>query len=109
MKMEHPVPDPVVRQATDEQLLIEIGGRRILTEAACPHRKGRLRFGYLNGRALRITCPLHHSTFDLLTGQQISGPVCRPLRVTVLAADVADPTVSGDQESVTGLNIGPMS
>jgi len=109
MTMECSIPDPVVRQATDEQLLIEIGGRRILTEAACPHRKGRLRFGYVNGRALRITCPLHHSTFDLLTGQQISGPACRPLRVTVFAADVADPVVSGDQETVAGLNAGPIS
>ncbi len=104
--MERPTPDPVVRQATDEQLLIEAGGRRILTEAACPHRKGRLRFGYVNGRALRITCPLHHSTFDLLTGQQISGPVCRPLRVTVLAADAPDPVVTGGRNQWPASSVG---
>ncbi|MFI5783047.1 Rieske (2Fe-2S) protein [Nocardia sp. NPDC051570] len=83
--MEDSGPEAEVRQTTEERLLIEVGDRRILIEAACPHRKGRLRFGHVNGRALRITCPLHHSTFDLLTGQQISGPPCRSLWVRVLS------------------------
>jgi nitrite reductase/ring-hydroxylating ferredoxin subunit len=67
-----------------DQILIEVAGHRVLAPAACPHRKGRLRFGRVNPRTLRITCPLHHATFDLLTGQRVSGPTCGPLRVTVL-------------------------
>jgi len=75
---------PKIRSVDHEQILIEIAGRRILAAAACPHRKGRLRFGHVNPRTLRITCPLHHATFDLLTGRHVGGPACGPLRVTVL-------------------------
>lgn len=80
-----------LRQISPDQLLIEVAGRRILTQAECPHRRGRLRYGYLNDRTLRITCPLHHSTFDLLTGRQVAGPPCGPLRVTLLPEDAAPP------------------
>jgi nitrite reductase (NADH) small subunit len=73
-----------IRELSEDLLLIEAGGRRIVTEAACPHRKGRLRFGYLNARTLRLTCPLHHSSFDLLTGEPVAGPACRALRVLEL-------------------------
>lgn len=68
----------------DDRILIEVAGRRILAAATCPHRKGRLRFGRVNPRTLRITCPLHHATFDLLTGRRVGGPTCGPLQVTVL-------------------------
>lgn len=77
-------PTARIRPVKDDQILIEVAGYRVLAPAACPHRKGRLRFGRVNPQTLRITCPLHHATFDLLTGQQVSGPTCDPLRVTVL-------------------------
>jgi len=78
------VTEPVIRQVDDDRLLVEVDELRVLIEASCPHRKGRLRFGHVNPRNRRITCPLHHSTFELTTGRQVSGPPCRPLRVTVL-------------------------
>lgn len=74
----------VVRQVSADQILIEVGGVRVLAQGECPHRKGRLRFGMVNPRRMSITCPLHHSTFDLRTGRQLSGPPCGPLRVSVL-------------------------
>ncbi|MEU5692578.1 Rieske 2Fe-2S domain-containing protein [Actinosynnema sp. NPDC020468] len=77
----------VMRQLTADLVLVEAGGQRFLTEAECPHRKGRMLFGIVNERRLRITCPLHHSTFDLNTGEQVSGPECGSLRVTRLPAD----------------------
>lgn len=83
--------EPVVRQLGDDLILIEVAGRRFLTESACPHRKGRLRYGYVNGRTLRITCPLHLSSFDLVTGRQISGPPCRKLVVADLPAGAEVP------------------
>ncbi|KAA2258881.1 Rieske (2Fe-2S) protein [Solihabitans fulvus] len=79
--------DAVLRQLNEDLLLVEVGGQRILTQAYCPHRRGRLLFGYVNERKLRITCPLHHSTFDLTTGEQVSGPPCAPLRVAVLSGE----------------------
>lgn len=82
---------PVLRQLTDDVMLVEAGGWRVLTEAACPHRKGRLRFGFVNGRTMRLTCPLHHSTFELLTGRQVGGPPCRSLQVVVLPEDQPTP------------------
>jgi nitrite reductase/ring-hydroxylating ferredoxin subunit len=45
----------------------------------CPHRGGRL--GVVNGKRRTITCPLHHSTFSLETGAQITGPACGPLAI----------------------------
>jgi len=82
---------PVVRQLDADLLLVEVGEQRFLTQAECPHRKGRLLFGYVNSRRLRITCPLHHSTFDLTTGAQVSGPPCGSLKVAVLPGDAPYP------------------
>ncbi|WP_020672404.1 Rieske (2Fe-2S) protein [Amycolatopsis nigrescens] len=70
-----------MRQVTETEIEVEVDGRRIVVQSECPHRKGRLRFGFVNERRLSITCPLHYSTFDLLTGRQLSGPACGPLRV----------------------------
>ncbi|MGH3980294.1 MAG: Rieske (2Fe-2S) protein [Pseudonocardiaceae bacterium] len=78
------IPAARIRPVGDDRILIEVAGWRILASATCPHRKGRLRFGRVNPRTLRITCPLHHATFDLLTGRRIGGPTCGPLRVAVL-------------------------
>lgn len=67
------------RQISADEVLVEVGEEHFVVAAACPHRKGRLAFALINQRTLRITCPLHHSTFDLRTGGQISGPTCSPL------------------------------
>ena len=97
---------PLVRQLSYDQVLIKVGGRRIVAQAACPHRKGRLRYGYVNERTLRITCPLHYSTFDLTTGEPVSGPSCDPLQVNVLPSGAPDPVAalegSGDDEKPSG-------
>ncbi|MEY9214943.1 Rieske (2Fe-2S) protein [Thermobifida halotolerans] len=74
---------PVVRQVTEDLVLIEVAGRRILAEAHCPHRRGLLRFGHVDGRTLRIRCPLHQSTFDIRDGRRLAGPRCDPLRIVV--------------------------
>jgi nitrite reductase (NADH) small subunit len=73
---------PVIRPLNEDEILIEFGDTKVITQSQCPHRKGRLRFGMVNERRMTITCPLHHSTFDLRTGDQISGPPCGPLRVS---------------------------
>lgn len=75
----------MIRQVSEDEIEIEVRPLRVRAQSECPHRKGRLRFGLVNARRLTITCPLHHSTFDLRTGTQLSGPPCGTLRVSVLA------------------------
>ncbi|MFJ1703341.1 Rieske (2Fe-2S) protein [Kitasatospora sp. NPDC088346] len=81
---------PRVRQVTDQLVLVELAGRRVLVQAACPHRKGRLLFGHVDEQTLRIRCPLHSSTFDLDSGRRTAGPACDPLRVVAVVADGSD-------------------
>lgn len=66
---------------TEELVLVEVGGRKVLAAAVCPHRGGRLKYGRVDGDRLRITCPLHHTTFDLTSGERTSGAACAALRV----------------------------
>ena len=63
-----------VQPASDGKVRVEAGGRSFLVAAACPHRDGLLLYGYVNAAKLRITCPLHRSSFDLVTGAVIMGP-----------------------------------
>jgi nitrite reductase/ring-hydroxylating ferredoxin subunit len=70
-----------IRQVTEDLISIEIAGRRVVVQAECPHRGGRLLYSYVNERTLRISCPLHLSSFDIVDGKKVSGPACEPLRV----------------------------
>jgi nitrite reductase (NADH) small subunit len=75
--------DPVaIRQVFEDEIEVQVNGTTYRTQAACPHRKGRLTFALVNSRTLRITCPLHHSTFDLSTGRRLAGPACADLAVS---------------------------
>jgi nitrite reductase/ring-hydroxylating ferredoxin subunit len=64
-----------------EEVLVTVGEREFVIAAACPHRKGRLLYAYVNAKTMRITCPLHRSTYDLVTGCQVSGPAASGLAV----------------------------
>lgn len=74
----------MIRPVSADEVEVETGGLRVRVQSECPHRKGRLRFGFVNERRRTITCPLHHSTFDLRTGARLSGPACAALRVSVV-------------------------
>ncbi|NYB51640.1 MAG: non-heme iron oxygenase ferredoxin subunit [Methanobacteriaceae archaeon] len=50
-------------------LIARIKGEFFAVENKCPHMGGDLSKGTLEGSV--ITCPLHHSQFDLTTGQVI--------------------------------------
>jgi len=62
---------------------IEAGGKEICIANAggkfyafgdrCPHMNARLSMGTLRGTI--VTCPMHASTFDVVTGKKLSGPV----------------------------------
>ena len=50
-------------------LLARSGDRFYCTDTACPHLGGDLSEGVLDGSV--ITCPVHHSKFNLMTGEVI--------------------------------------
>lgn len=84
----------------DGMLCVDAGGQTFVVEAECPHRKGRLVYGFVNQERARITCPLHRSTFDMVTGQVVAGPSERPLR-TAPGADAVAATVGADGGDLT--------
>lgn len=63
-----------IEQLPNEEVRISVGDRQFIVAAECPHRRGRLAYAHVNATTLRITCPLHRSTYDLTTGAQVSGP-----------------------------------
>jgi len=74
----------VLKPLGEDEVLVSAGGRHIVVPATCPHRGGRLRYGYVDEKRLRITCPLHYATFDLGTGERVAGPDCPALPVREL-------------------------
>ncbi len=62
-------------------ITIEIECWQYQVSSLCPHRAGRLKYGYVNKRRKTITCPLHRSSFSLEDGEQLSGPKCASLKV----------------------------
>ncbi|MEV6980559.1 Rieske (2Fe-2S) protein [Sphaerisporangium sp. NPDC051017] len=92
--------EPSLRQLTDDLVLVEVGGKRIAIQSQCPHRKGLMRYGRVNPRTLRISCPLHYSTFDLVTGRQVAGPPCGSLGVNVIpdGAPLPQSGTGGEEE-----------
>lgn len=63
-----------VEPACGATVRVQAAGRTFLAAAKCPHRDGLLVYGYVDAARLRITCPLHRSSFDLATGAVVSGP-----------------------------------
>ncbi|MFI1801646.1 Rieske (2Fe-2S) protein [Streptomyces sp. NPDC020379] len=70
-----------VEQIGENRIRIRVGDREFEADSLCPHRKGFLAHGYVNAARLRITCPLHHSSFSLETGEAVTGPTRTPLCV----------------------------
>jgi len=60
-------------------LLVNLSGDVRAVAATCTHEVADLSKGFLMGR--RITCPLHLSQFDVVTGEPLSPPATEPLRV----------------------------
>ncbi|WP_423821183.1 Rieske (2Fe-2S) protein [Salinisphaera sp. SPP-AMP-43] len=73
--------DPIGEYEEGGTFDVEIEGARYTIPNHCPHRKGWLAHGRINAKRKTISCPLHFSTFNLDTGEQIAGPPCGPLDV----------------------------
>jgi nitrite reductase/ring-hydroxylating ferredoxin subunit len=64
-----------------EMTPVQLEGQVFQVPALCPHRGGWMKYGIVNERAMRITCPLHGATFDLKTGRRICGAPCSDIPV----------------------------
>ncbi len=64
-----------------EVLVVNVDGAYYAIDGRCPHAKGDLSEGTLEGSIL--TCPRHGSRFDVTTGKAISGPKILFLRLGV--------------------------
>jgi 3-phenylpropionate/trans-cinnamate dioxygenase ferredoxin subunit len=58
-----------VRAAGREILLARVGNTYYATDNRCPHMKGDLSQGKLEGAV--VTCPVHGSQFDISNGQVV--------------------------------------
>ncbi len=54
-----------------------VGGTLYGPDARCTHAGGPLDRGSLAGT--EVTCPLHHSVFDVSDGRVVHGPATRPV------------------------------
>lgn len=67
-----------------ETIIVAVGDTIYRISKFCPHRWGRLEYGYINEKSKTITCPLHSSTFSLITGDQQSGPPCGKIMTDIV-------------------------
>jgi len=58
--------------------VFNVAGTFCATQATCPHQKGPLNEGTLDGST--VTCPWHGSQFNVCTGAVLRGPAKDPLK-----------------------------
>ena len=83
-------------------LLARVGDTYYATDGRCPHMKGELSRGRLDGTV--VTCPRHSSQFDVSSGQvvrwlkgglvsKVAGAIKGPSNLTVYEVKVEDDRV----------------
>ena len=78
--------------------LVEVSGKRIALfnvegkfyaiDDTCTHRGGPLSEGELNGNT--VTCPWHHATFDVTTGQATGPPAQKGVQAYKVQVEGSD-------------------
>ena len=66
--------------AGKEILIVSHGGSYYAIARRCPHMGGDLSKGVLDGTT--VTCPRHHSRFDVTNGSCLAGPKIGPLKLS---------------------------
>ena len=59
-------------------LVVNLDGKLLAWDGTCTHEEADLSTGFLFGE--RVTCPLHLSQFDLITGEAVNPPATQPLK-----------------------------
>lgn len=62
-----------------------VGGTLYATQDECPHARGPLHEGELDGT--HITCPRHGACFDIITGAVLKPPARKPLMLFRVIVD----------------------
>ena len=65
-----------VTVGNQQVLVVNLKGKYYAIGNVCTHLGGSLDRGILDGN--EVECPLHHSHFDITTGQVKRGPATRP-------------------------------
>ena len=66
-----------IEQDGKRVLVVNLDGRVLAWDGTCTHEEADLSTGFLLGE--EVTCPLHLSRFDLLTGEAVNPPAEKPL------------------------------
>lgn len=63
----------------EKVLVLNVGGKLCAVSSLCTHVNGPLDKGSLKENV--VTCPWHHSEFDVTNGAVLQGPAKTPLKV----------------------------
>jgi len=66
----------------NEILVANVGGTFYAVSDRCGHMNARLSMGTLTGTD--VTCPMHGSRFDVITGKKVADPVLQGLQGALL-------------------------
>ena len=88
----------MVKVGEEEILVVNVAGKFYAVSNPCPHKKGDLSKGTLEGKVL--TCPLHGSKFDVTTGKNSLGPKGMMLRGSTGDLKAYEVRVQGTSVSV---------
>jgi 3-phenylpropionate/trans-cinnamate dioxygenase ferredoxin component len=77
-------------------LIVNLEGRLHAWDGTCTHEEADLSTGFLNGE--EVTCPLHLSRFNLLTGEAVNPPAEKPLTKYIVKVENGEILVELDQE-----------
>ena len=66
-----------IEQDGKRVLVVNLDGRVLAWDGTCTHEEADLSTGFLLGE--EVTCPLHLSRFNLLTGEAVNPPAEKPL------------------------------
>jgi len=79
--------------AGKEIAIVNHDGKYYAIARRCPHLGGDLSKGTLDGTT--VTCPRHHSRFDVTTGSCLSGPRIGPLKLSTKDTTAYEVRVEG--------------
>jgi nitrite reductase/ring-hydroxylating ferredoxin subunit len=68
-------------------MIVNVDGKLYATDRVCTHETADLSTGFLSGSV--VTCPLHLSRFDVITGEVQNPPATAPLKTYGLKVEGA--------------------
>ena len=75
----------LLRMAEQNIAVFNLGGKFYATQAECTHQGGPLQSGKVKDET--VTCPLHGSCFNIVSGQVVRGPAHQPLQTFSVKID----------------------